>query len=145
MTTHRQFAALPWIETREGLHILLITSRDTGRWVIPKGWPKKGCDGAQVAELEAFEEAGVSGLIGEGSCGQFSYRKSLHFFSRVMCEVDVFPLMVTQQRLKWPERRERRLQWMLAGEAAAAVREPELSRMIANFRPGSALLTPAAA
>lgn len=145
MTTHRQFAALPWIELCDGLHILLITSRDTGRWVVPKGWPMKGRAGSQVAELEAYEEAGVSGLVSQNPCGQYHYRKSLHFFSRVLCEVELFPLMVTQQRLKWPERRERRLQWMPAGEAAASVREPELAEMIASFRPNAELVRIAAA
>ena len=38
-----QFAALPYQIDRQGtVRILLVTSRETGRWIIPKGWPMKG-------------------------------------------------------------------------------------------------------
>ena len=136
MTTHQQYAALPWIDLPSGRHVLLVTSRDSGRWLIPKGWPMKARRGHEVAEMEAFEEAGVSGEVDLRPCGNYTYRKKLHFFTHVICSVDVFPLHVTQQRLRWRERHQRRLQWFPLKEAAALVREPELAAIFASFDPG---------
>ncbi|MGL4294307.1 MAG: NUDIX hydrolase, partial [Aestuariivirga sp.] len=65
----RQFAALPWRDAGHGIEVLLISSRGTGRWVIPKGWPIKGFAPHASAAREAFEEAGVGGIIGKGALG----------------------------------------------------------------------------
>ena len=57
-----QFAALPWRRRADaGIEVLLITSRETRRWVIPKGWPIKGKSSAKSAAREAFEEADQKG------------------------------------------------------------------------------------
>lgn len=68
MDARAQFAAICYRQTGDlarPIEVLLITSRDTGRWVIPKGWPKRRKTGYEVARLEAWEEAGVRG--GSGS------------------------------------------------------------------------------
>lgn len=133
MTTHRQYAALPWIDLPEGRFVLLITSRGKGRWLVPKGWPKGGLKGWEVAASEAFEEAGVSGEISRTPAGVYTYKKSLHFFSRVLCSVEVYPLLVTQQRLKWREKGERQLQWIPLAGAAQRADEPGLAEVLTAF------------
>jgi len=62
-TSDTQYGALPWRHGPHGLEIMLITSRETKRWVIPKGWPMVGKKPHRVAEIEAFQEAGVKGII----------------------------------------------------------------------------------
>ena len=72
----RQIAALPYTTHADGsMQILLITSRDTRRWVIPKGNRIKGLAGHRAAELEAFEEAGIHGIACPASLGRYSYDK----------------------------------------------------------------------
>jgi ADP-ribose pyrophosphatase YjhB (NUDIX family) len=39
--------------------VLLVTSRETGRWIIPKGGPIKGFKPAKTAAREAYEDAGA--------------------------------------------------------------------------------------
>ncbi len=71
-----QYAALPYRITKPGvLEFMLITSRGTGRWIIPKGWPMKGRKPPKAAAREAFEEAGLRGEIGGKAVGSFTYEK----------------------------------------------------------------------
>ncbi|MEN9850080.1 MAG: hypothetical protein RL128_243, partial [Pseudomonadota bacterium] len=65
MVARTQYGALCWRMHRGKVEVLLITSRDTGRWVIPKGWPIDGLAPAQTAAREAWEEAGVEGDIAD--------------------------------------------------------------------------------
>jgi 8-oxo-dGTP pyrophosphatase MutT (NUDIX family) len=109
---------------------MLVTSRDTRRWIIPKGWPKKGKSPHHSAAREAFEEAGVVGAVGRRSVGSFSYEKRLKDGGSVECEVRVFPLQVKRQNKQWPEMQERKVRWLSASEAAAKVKEPMLSAII---------------
>jgi 8-oxo-dGTP pyrophosphatase MutT (NUDIX family) len=129
-----QFAALPFRYSDPGrLEVLLITSRETRRWVIPKGWPIKGLSPARSAAREAFEEAGLEGVVSDQPIGSFQYRKRMRDGASVTCDVDVFPLEVTRQLESWPEQGQRDLRWFGANEAAAAVDEPELARMLRSF------------
>jgi 8-oxo-dGTP pyrophosphatase MutT (NUDIX family) len=129
----RQFAALPYRRTAGQLEILLITSRETRRWVIPKGWPMKGRKPHEAAAREAYEEAGLVGRIAKQSVGAFRYPKLLKNGTTLICKVDVFPMEVTRQRNRWPERKERTLQWFSPQEAAAAVQEDKLRTLILKF------------
>ena len=72
----QQYAALPW-RNAQGFEILLITSRETRRWVIPKGWPMPGNSPAESAAQEAYEEAGIRGKIAVQAIGHYGYRKRL--------------------------------------------------------------------
>ncbi|MFT3986677.1 NUDIX hydrolase [Aestuariivirga sp.] len=128
----RQHAALPWRD-RGGLEILLISSRDTKRWVIPKGWPMAGLNASETAEREAFEESGLRGLIAPTPVGIFHYVKRLAGGVHRNMTVDVYPLEVRVQTSAWPEMHQRTLKWMTPDEAAAAVQEPELSALIRSF------------
>ena len=133
MTRLHQHAALPYVVVDGQVHVLLITSRDTGRWVIPKGWPKAKLTPAGLAAREAREEAGVEGDVSPEPIGTYSYRKRLHFFSWPRCDVDVFSLRVSSQRLEWREKGQRRLQWMAPEEAARRVAESDLAALILDF------------
>ncbi len=128
-----QFAALPWRTGARGLEILLITSRETKRWVIPKGWPMKDRAAHQAAAQEAFEEAGVQGDITSEPLGMFRYVKRLKGDKTQLCAVDVFPLQVTEALDLWPERDERVREWVTPEEASRRVDEPELTALIEAF------------
>ncbi|MGI9168812.1 MAG: NUDIX hydrolase [Caulobacteraceae bacterium] len=127
-----QFAALPY-RVAEGVEILVITSRETGRWVIPKGWPMKGRTPSEAAALEAIEEAGVTGEIAAKPLGSYPYVKYLKSGAGRPCKVKVFALRVTGQAEDWPEKGQRELRWLAWSEAAAAVQELRLGRLIRRF------------
>jgi 8-oxo-dGTP pyrophosphatase MutT (NUDIX family) len=134
--TRRQVGALCWRrDAVSGLQILLITSRDTGRWVTPKGNPMTGLTDPLSAAEEAFEEAGVRGPVGKISLGSFHYDKRLSGKARRSTEVALYPLEVQTEFDDWDEAHERTRRWFTAAEAAQAVDEPELKALIAAFRP----------
>jgi 8-oxo-dGTP pyrophosphatase MutT (NUDIX family) len=126
-----QYAALPYrLNGNAGPEVMLITSRETHRWIIPKGWPQKGKTPHRCAALEAFEEAGVIGPVNKHSIGSFTYPKRLRNGAVVECEVRVFALEVKRQRKVWPEQREREVRWLSIGAAAKTVRHDELREII---------------
>ncbi len=128
----QQYAALPWRQA-PGLEILLITSRETRRWVIPKGWPMSGKSAAESAAQEAYEEAGIRGEMTAQAMGHYSYRKRLRGGGRKRFRVDVFAMEVTEVLDLWPEAHERARQWLSPQEALALVEEPELAALIRRF------------
>lgn len=134
LTSHEQFAALPYVVLDDGsMEVCLVTSRETKRWVIPKGWPKTKLEPHKLARREAREEAGLVGEISPVPIGTFTYRKKLHIFAYVTCTVSVFPMLVEAHRLKWPERDERDVSWFSLAEASRRVDEPDLARLIATL------------
>lgn len=129
-----QYAALPWrVDEEAGVEICLVTSRDTKRWVIPKGWPMKGRKPHIVAAIEATQEAGLRGKIEKAKLGEFDYEKRLQGGAVVDCRVEVFPLRVARQRKKWPERSQRVTYWFPYAIAADQVDEPQLRELIMAF------------
>jgi 8-oxo-dGTP pyrophosphatase MutT (NUDIX family) len=130
-----QYAALCWREGEAGVEILLITSRDTGRWVIPKGWPMAGLSPEQAAAREAWEEAGVEGAVSPVSLGRFGYLKEMTATAAVPCAVAVYGLRVETLANKFPEKAERKRRWFRPDEAATLVREPDLAALIQGFTP----------
>ncbi|MGH6735207.1 MAG: NUDIX hydrolase [Methyloceanibacter sp.] len=131
----KQVAALPYVETADGLLVLLITTRRMGRWTIPKGWPKPGLPDTELAAREALEEAGIRGDIGPRPIAQFLYTKRLHLFSWSKCTVDVYPLRARCQALDWREKSSRRLLWIEPDEAAGRVGERGLARILLELDP----------
>ena len=121
-----QYAALPLQERDGETCVLLVTSRETHRWVLPKGWGEKGLTGAQVAAKEAFEEAGIRGVLRNVPVGTYRYTKRLRKQSTVECEVEVFPLMVDKLAADWPERTQRRREWFTLAQAALVIDDGEL-------------------
>ena len=114
---------------------LLITSRATKRWVIPRGNPNPGLSPWQSAAHEAYEEAGLTGLVSPEATGAYQYDKRRRDGSAEPAEVEVFPLRITVQSDRWPERHERETRWFSREEAVAAVEEPGLKEIIRNFTP----------
>jgi 8-oxo-dGTP pyrophosphatase MutT (NUDIX family) len=122
-----QYAALPWrAAAAGGVEVLLITSRQTRRWVIPKGWPIRGLTPSESAAREAFEEAGVEGVPARQPIGRYSYLKRLSGGAPQTLQVTVFPLHVLKEADRWPEKRQREKRWTPLQEAAEWVEEPEL-------------------
>jgi len=127
-----QYAALPY-DLSDGLRILLVTSRDTGRWVIPKGWPMARKKAHAAAAREALEEAGVTGRIHKTPVGAYRYIKRLKNGAGLACTVKVYPLEVVRQLKRWPEQGQRTAHWFEPAEAAHAVHEPDLAALIEDF------------
>ena len=132
----QQFAALPF-RKKPGFQVMLVSSRDTRRWVLPKGWPMKGVKPHTVAEIEALEEAGLQGKIGKLAIGAYHYVKRMPNGAALLCEVSVFPFRVEKQRRNWLERDQRMTGWFDATEAADLVDEPELRDLILGFAQGT--------
>lgn len=129
-----QFGALPY-RIRDGkVQILLITSRGTGRWILPKGWPMDGETPAGAAATEAYEEAGVQGKLSHEVLGFYAYTK-VHGKEHLPCVVAIFPLHVKKQLKSYPEKHQRRRKWVSQKKAAQMVWEPELRRIIKGFSP----------
>ncbi len=140
-----QLGAICWRVSEGEVQILLITSRDTGRWVIPKGWPIAGKSLAEAAAVEAWEEAGVEGMVQPTLWGRFHYDKVMGdrvagdgvMGNGVMgakpsipCVVAVFGLRVARLKRRFPERKQRRRKWFTPEQAQLLVAEPELIELL---------------
>jgi 8-oxo-dGTP pyrophosphatase MutT (NUDIX family) len=137
---HLQVAALCWRRSKKGLRILLITSRDSGRWVIPKGWPMRNRTHWDAAAREAYEEAGLRGEVSNRSIGLYTYLKGLGPGRSAFCAVKVFPLEVREMLKTYPETGQRRVRWFSPAKAAKRVAEPDLRLLIRSFDPDEAEL-----
>ncbi|MDO9712930.1 NUDIX hydrolase [Paracraurococcus lichenis] len=126
----QQCAALP-LAVRDGeIKVMMVTSRETKRWVLPKGWAEPDLAPHELAAKEAFEEAGLIGTVEEEPAGSYQYNKRLPGGRVVLCEVGVFPLWVERQLKKWPERKQRKTRWFTFGQAALAVEEGDLAILL---------------
>jgi 8-oxo-dGTP pyrophosphatase MutT (NUDIX family) len=129
-----QFAALPYqVDRRGGVRILLVTSRETARWIIPKGWPMEGKLPHEAAAIEAYEEAGVVGEPMTRTIGSYEYWKREESASK-LCSVAVYPLPIDRLEASWPEDSQRERRFFEIDVAAELVEEPSLSELIAAFR-----------
>ena len=138
MTTEKalnfQFAALPYRQLPDlTLEVMLITSRDTGRWVVPKGWPAEREAAWDCAAREAREEAGLVGEIQKRPIGSYHYKKLFDNGLPVWCTVEVFALAVAERLESWPEQGERTGRWFTLEDAANAVDEPDLGALIRDL------------
>lgn len=128
-----QFGAICFRVVEGETQILMITSRTSRRWIIPKGWPMVDVTPADAAATEAFEEAGVEGKVYNLCLGLYSYVKAVDKGDDLPCAVSVFPLRVKTVHKVWPESKERTRKWFSLKKAAARVREPELRKIIKGF------------
>ena len=137
--TISQIAALPYRAESTAIdapvRVLLVTSRENKRWVIPKGNLPTGMAPHNAAAREAEEEAGVRGLVCPTPLGSYRYRKKRGNGASLMFDVDVFPLAVSRELAEWKEQGERERRWFSLTEAAAAVDEPDLRDLIRSFGP----------
>lgn len=131
----RQVAALPWRRGMHGLEVLLITSRETRRWVTPKGGRMAGRSDAWSAAREALEEAGVEGVVTEAPIGTFRYPKVLKRRAPRWCVVALHALEVRVEHATWREQAERERVWMSVEQAAESVGEADLAEIIRAFQP----------
>jgi 8-oxo-dGTP pyrophosphatase MutT (NUDIX family) len=129
-----QYGALPYRFTQAAaLEVLVVTTRQAKRWIIPKGWPIKRRTPAGSAAREAFEEAGVRGKIGAKSIGRFRYTKPSGNGAEPDYDVKVFPLLVKKQAVSWPESKQRVVRWVDPETAVSLIGEPELKVLVAAF------------
>ena len=128
-----QFGALCYRVHDDRVQVLLVTSRGTGRWIIPKGWPVDGETPAGAAATEAFEEAGVEGKPSDICLGIYSYTKNLPKGDNLPIVVAVFPFKVKRVLKDFPEAGQRKRKWFSLKKAAAVISEPELGPLIRNF------------
>ena len=135
-----QCAALCYRLRKGKPQILMITSRRTKRWILPKGWLMKDRTLAEAAAQEAWEEAGVQGRIGGTCLGLYTYIKEAESTGEVdlPCATLVFPLKVKSLKRKYPEKGQRKRRWMSRKKAASRVWEPELAELIRSFDPAAA-------
>lgn len=129
-----QVAALCYRDGKGGREVLVITSRDTGRWIIPKGWPMRGKESCEAALVEAWEEAGVRvGYTDKHALGHFSYDKRKPAGWPQPVKALVYPVEVKELSDQFPEASERERKWVSPQEAANLVSEPELKKILQNF------------
>ena len=138
---YEQYAAICYRPATLGdgqIEILLITTRDSGRWVIPKGWPIENKQPHEVAEREAWEEAGVKGRAKKRAFGYYTYLKTLDSGDKVPSVVQVHLVEVKTVDVRFPEKGQRSMLWLLPNDASVLVREPELQSLLrqvdAKFR-----------
>jgi 8-oxo-dGTP pyrophosphatase MutT (NUDIX family) len=126
----RQVAAVPFrLNARGDIEVMLVTSRTTRRFIVPKGWPMKGKSGRKAAAIEAQEEAGVLGKTLKEPAGTYSYWKRLaDRFVRV--DVIVYLLKVTEELADWQEAKRRQRAWLAPADAAMLIDEPDLSTLV---------------
>lgn len=126
----RQVAAIPFrLNARGDIEVMLVTSRTTRRFIVPKGWPMKGKSGRKAATIEAQEEAGVLGKTLKEPAGTYSYWKRLaNRFVRV--DVIVYLLKVTEELADWQEAKRRHRAWLTPADAAMLIDEPDLSTLM---------------
>ncbi|MGV6802809.1 MAG: NUDIX hydrolase [Ruegeria sp.] len=128
-----QSAALCYRIRAEGPEILLITTRRTGRWIIPKGGMMTGLSGSETAAQEAWEEAGVTGCCDTRIIGQFSFVKRRKGIGQVLYSVEVYPLRVFGLSDEFPEVAQRRRQWFVPEMAAQNVSIRNLSALLRDI------------
>lgn len=129
-----QVAALCYRHEGDNKEVLLITSRGTGRWIIPKGWPIDGLGAGEAALQEAWEEAGVrKGAIDAAAIGSYTYDKALNEGWSIEIETLVYPVKVEDMREAFPEAHQRRRTWVAPAQAANMVHEPELQSILRDL------------
>ncbi|MFO1171711.1 MAG: NUDIX hydrolase [Hyphomicrobiaceae bacterium] len=125
----RQVGVLP-IRTRKGRAEALLITSSRDRWIIPKGRISKRLKRWETAAREAFEEAGVTGLISRQPLGEFTMTKAV----AVELRVEVYFLEVERQFEDWPERQMRRRKWVSQSAACNLVAEQSLAEFIQSLK-----------
>ena len=126
-----QVAAIALRNEKGCTEILLVTSRDTGRWIVPKGWIEPGEDGATAALREAWEEAGIRGEISGGApVGRFQYVKQRSKRGDVTCNVDVYLVRSVRTDKEWPEKSQRTRKWFPVASALELIGDEGLRPVV---------------
>jgi 8-oxo-dGTP pyrophosphatase MutT (NUDIX family) len=129
----RQYGALPFHFDRHGApHVYLVTSRGSGRWIIPKGNAIRGLAPHEIAAREAFEEAGLVGRVQQGRIGTFRFDRRRRGANKI-CLVDAYALAVEWQVPHWAEAGQRSVRRFDLATALSLVASPSLSTLIEHF------------
>lgn len=139
-----QYGVLPWRHTPDGLQVLLVTTQNTRRWIVPKGWPEEGRTPQESAAREGYEEAGVKGAVADEAVGVFSHKKQLKSGQTITCRIRVYSMEVSDIADDWPEKSARQAKWCPVDEALMLVEESGLRRIIARFSRATAAIHKAA-
>ena len=129
----QQIGALCYRRKGSKINILLISSRRSGRWIIPKGWKLDKLNNRKSAALEAWEEAGVQGRVSARRVGAYFYRKKKTEDSYFTCQVKVFSLQVMKMKKNFPEKNQRKQIWVTPAKAINLLMEPELKELVKKF------------
>lgn len=129
-----QIAALCFRPGDNEPEILLVSTRDTGRLILPKGWPEKNRPAFETASTEAYEEAGVIGKADPRPMGSFRSYKGLSNGLKIRTKVLVFRIAFEKQLSKFPELGQRECIWLPFSEALEAVDEAALKRFLRRHR-----------
>lgn len=139
----QQVGALPWRIAKNGeARILLVTSRRSGRWIVPKGWPMEGFAPRQTASREALEEGGVIGVLSKAPVTTYRYIKRLDNGANVTCRVAVYGLNVRGTLVDWREKAQRQRRWFSLAAAADRLGDRELSAFVRTLDAASECLEP---
>ena len=130
-----KFAALCWRHHKKETQVLLVTTRRTRRWILPKGWPVDMATPVEAAQAEAWEEAGVKGKAKPICVDIYSSTKDLPDDTTLPIVVAVFPMEIKTIADDWPEKKERKRKWFSLSKAASVVQEPELASILKYFEP----------
>ncbi len=130
-----QFGALCYRFKGQDLRVLLVTSRKSGLWILPKGWPLDGATPAQTALREAEEEAGAIGKVTGGSIGLYSDVKTLTSNQQVPCVIAIYPIKVKKLLRSYREKSQRKRKWFSLKRAASTVDNPELRQFLKDLDP----------
>lgn len=129
-----QVAAICYSGKGDDRKVLMITSRETKRWILPKGWPIDGLAANAAAAQEAWEEAGVkAATIASEPIGSYDYDKRLDSGATVPCIAQVYAIEVDHLEDQFPEADERTRKWVTSKDAAQMVDEPGLQAILHNF------------
>jgi 8-oxo-dGTP pyrophosphatase MutT (NUDIX family) len=128
-----QAGALCWREGNEGLEVLLITGRRSGKWSVPRGWALRGRSLAETARREAWEEAGVTGALEHRLLGMVTAPKDYRLVGRIQWQLALYPLKVELLADHWPEAGQRRRRWFPLAEAGQLVRPKALAPLLSAF------------
>ena len=137
----RQVAALPWRRETDGsISVLLITSRTNAKWMLPKGWAIPGKTDAESAQIEAEEEAGVTGIPSKVPVGSYLYIRHENDGTTRPSQAVVYTLQVTKELATWDEKGQRARGWFAPADAAQMVYERDLARFLTNVATGRIFL-----
>lgn len=126
-----QCAALVYRRGRTGIQILVITSREAKRWIIPKGWPMAGKTLTEAARIEAWEEAGLKNVIGDPiEIGTYRYEKYNSGGVPVPITVFIHAFETDQLEKKFPEKGQRKRKWVSPKRAQKILKNAEISAAI---------------
>ena len=120
----QQSGAVPVLDGK----VVLVTTRNSGRWIVPKGFVEPDMTPHESAAKEALEEAGVVGSVGDEELGSYSYAKW-----GGICIVQVYPLVVEKVLGEWEDMHVRKRTIVAPADAVDMIRNKELARIVFSF------------